>query len=89
MKYTYKVKNGFNVSEFLKLVKIDFVYSTNRTEDEYLLLNESAFGKFKKSDIEKQKDKMRIIILNNDTLQMDSYNIPEEELINGLMNMKG
>lgn len=89
MKYTYKVKNGFNVSEFLKLVNIDFVYSTNRTEDEYLLLNESAFGKFKKSDIEKQKDKMRIIILNNDTLQMDSYNIPEEELINGLMNMKG
>lgn len=89
MKYTYKVKNGFNVSEFLKLVKIDFVYSTNRTEQEYLLLNESAFGKFKKSDIENQKDKMRIIILNNDTLQMDSYNIPEEELINGLMNMKG
>lgn len=89
MKYTYKVKNGFNVSEFLKLVKIDFVYSTNRTEDEYLLLNESAFGKFRKSDIENQKDKMRIIILNNDTLQMDSYNIPEEELINGLMNMKG
>ena len=88
-KYNYKVNNVFNVSKFMTLINVDFIYSTNREENKYLLLNQQAFGEFDYVQIEKQKKTMRIIILNNDTLRMDSYNIPEEELIEALMNMGG
>ena len=88
-KYNYKVNNGFNVSKFMTLINVDFIYSTNREENKYLLLNQQAFGEFDYVQIEKQKKTMRIIILNNDTLRMDSYNIPEEELIEALMYMGG
>ena len=83
----YKVKNKFNVSKFITLVDIDFIYSKTKSNPEYLLLNQSAFGSFAVSTIEEQKKTMRIVIIHNDTMMMESYNIPEEEMINALMNM--
>ena len=82
----YKVKNKFNVSKFITLVDIDFIYSKTKSNPEYLLLNQAAFGSFAVSTVEEQKT-MRIVIIHNDTMMMESYNIPEEEMINALMNM--
>ena len=42
----YKVKNKFNVSKFITLVDIDFIYSKTKSNPEYLLLNQAAFGIF-------------------------------------------
>lgn len=83
----YKVKNKFNVSKFITLVDIDFIYSKTKSNPEYLLLNQVAFGSFAVSTVEDQKKTMRIVIIHNDTMMMESYNIPEEEMINALMNM--
>lgn len=83
----YKVKNKFNVSKFITLVDIDFIYSKIESDQTYLLLNQAAFGSFSVSTVEEQKKTMRIVIIHNDTMMMESYNIPEEEMINALMNM--
>ena len=83
----YKVKNKFNVSKFITLVDIDFIYSKTKSNPEYLLQNQAAFGSFAVSTVEEQKKTMRIVIIHNDTMMMESYNIPEEEMINALMNM--
>lgn len=84
----YKVQNGFSVSKLISLVDVDFIYSTNR-EGKYLLLNEPSFGDFKVSDIEVQKKNMKLIVINNDTLEMEVYNIPEEKMIDAFMNIGG
>ena len=83
----YKVQNKFNVSKFITLLDIDFIYSKTKSNQKYLLLNQAAFGSFAVSTVEEQKKTMRIVIIHNDTMMMESYNIPEEEMINALMNM--
>lgn len=83
----YKVQNKFNVSKFITLLDIDFIYSKTKSNPKYLLLNQAAFGSFAVSTVEEQKKTMRIVIIHNDTMMMESYNIPEEEMINALMNM--
>lgn len=87
-KLTYKVNDKFLVSKFLTLLPIDFIYSTDINEDKYLLLNQQMLGEFTNLDIDQQQRKgRRVVTLNNDTLEMISYNIPEDEMIDALMKM--
>lgn len=85
---TIKVNDGFKVSEFATQVDCDFIYSKKVGEDFCLLLNNEIFGKVTDDNIEKQKEaNMRIVIINNDTLMAEAFNISEEEIITGIMNM--
>lgn len=84
---TYKLNDGFNVTKFISLIDVDFIYSTEAGKDTYLLLNQNMFGEFSKLDINIQKKDKKVIIIHNDTLKMEAYNVPEEDLINAFMNM--
>ena len=86
-KHTYKLNDGFNVIKFMELVDVDFIYSTESGEDTYLLLHQDMLGVFTKATVDNQKQTKKVIIIHNDTLKMESYNIPEDELIYAFMNM--
>lgn len=83
----FKVNHGFEVKKFMLQVNVDFVYATNLQEDKFLLLNLETFGEFTKEDIEKQSKTMKLVTLNNDTLEMKAYNLEEQEIIDAFMKM--
>lgn len=85
--HTYKLNDGFNVTKFMMLVDVDFIYSAEMSRNTYLLLNQDMLGEFTKADVDNQKRSKKVIIIYNDTLKMEAYNVPEEELINAFMNM--
>ena len=85
--HTYKLNDGFNVTKFMMLVDVDFIYSAEMSRNTYLLLNQDMLGEFTKADVYNQKRSKKVIIIYNDTLKMEAYNVPEEELINAFMNM--
>lgn len=86
----YKLKNGFKVHEMMSLLgdKLDYVFSKSSNEDYYLLLDVKSIGKFNEETVKTLKETMGVIIINNDTLDMEAFNIEEEDMINALMNMK-
>ncbi|WP_461199424.1 hypothetical protein [Enterococcus sp. N249-2] len=86
-KQEYKLNDGFEVSKFMMLIDVDFIYSTKFGSSDYLLLNQQMFGTFEKSQIDNQKLTKKVIIIYNDTLRMESFNVPEEDLINAFMSM--
>lgn len=83
----FKLNDGFEVSKFMMMIDVDFIYSTEAKKNTYLILNQEIFGEFPKAQIDNQKRSKKVIIIHNDTLRMETYNIPEEELINAFMNM--
>ena len=87
MSDTYKLKDGFQVHKFLQLVNVSFVFSITDNSDEFLLLNLNEFGTFNKAKVDKLTEKNRVLIINNDTLEMTAYNIPEADMIPALMSM--
>lgn len=84
----YKLKNGFKVHELLQKIDIDYLFSKSESEDIYRLLNIEEFGTFNKSNVDKLKENGKsVIIINNDTLEMEVYNVDENELVYALMEM--
>ena len=76
--FTFKVKNGFKVHEFVQLAEVNYVFSKKRDDDFYLLLNIEEFGQLSEDDVQKMIDTdSRVILINNDTLDMYTYNISE------------
>lgn len=80
-----KLKDKFEVSKFMTLLPIDFLYS--EVNDRFLLLNQDMFGNIDRSIIDKQKEKSRIVVIDNERMVMEVYNIPEEEVSNAMMHM--
>lgn len=80
-----KLKDKFEVSKFMTLIDLDFIYSEQ--SNQFLLLNQDMWGKIDPAIINKQKGKNRIIVINNDTMILEYFNIPEEEINNALIQM--
>lgn len=85
----FRLKNGFNIGEFIGKSDLDFVFSIkNINPNQYLLLNQEAFGTFDEDTvngfIEAGK---KVAIINSNTLNMDVYNAPEEEMTSVIINM--
>lgn len=87
-KLSYRVNDGFVVSKLLQGVSMDFLYSTN-AKGEFLLLNQHAFGNFTWTSINKQiQSGKKVVVINNDTLMLDAYNIDEDTLVNFFLTME-
>lgn len=86
---TFQLKDGFLVHKFLLNMNgaVDLVFSTDKNEETYLLLNTQEFGTITKSEIEKLKANQKIAIINNDTLKMNTFNIKEEDILTALLGM--
>lgn len=81
----YKVKNGFKVHEFIQKVEVNYVFSKAKDEEFYRLLNIDEFGHLDEETVQGLTKKQRAIILHNDTLEMEVYNIPDEEVASALL----
>lgn len=90
MVYTFRIKNGFHVHEFLTLMndKVDYLFSKKENEDFYLLLNIDAVGQFDIETVEKMKEAMSVVVIKTDKMEMTTHNIDEMEVVNAIMNMK-
>ena len=82
---TVKVKDGFSVPKFMELLKLDFVYA--KIDGRHLLLNNEMFGDIAEDVITAQKANFRVAIIEDDTMSMEVYNIPEEEVLTALLEM--
>lgn len=84
------LKNKFAVHNFIKLMgnDLDYCFSTNREQDGYLLLNMSELGQLDDVAINKLKEGSAMVIINNDTMEMETFNIEEDVLIGALMQME-
>lgn len=87
MKKVWKLKNGFKVHEFLLLVDADYLFSKNADEDFYRLLNIAEFGKITEGNVEELIKTQKVLIINNDTLEMESHNIEESVMLSAFMEM--
>lgn len=83
----YKLKSGFKVHELLLKINVDYLFSKNDSEDFYRLLNIEEFGHLSEDNVNKLKRSKSVVIINNDTLQMEVFNIDEDELLQALMEM--
>ncbi|MBS4462269.1 hypothetical protein JXA27_06820 [Aerococcaceae bacterium zg-B36] len=83
----FKAKDGFDVSKFLTLIEVDFVYSYNPLENKYLLLNQEIFGEMEEDFINQQKETNKIIIININNLNCEAYNVSDAELADALVKM--
>lgn len=84
----FQVQDGFKIHEFLLKVEADYLFSKNKEDSFYKLLNTAEFGKINKADIDKLIETgSKVIVINNDTLTMQAYNIDEDVLMTSLLGM--
>lgn len=83
----YKLKNGFKVHELLQKINVDYLFSKSNDENFYRLLNIDEFGHTDEESLNMLKKNKSIIIINNDTLDMEAFNVDESELLQALMEM--
>lgn len=83
----YKLKNGFKVHEFLLKVDADYLFSKSKDEDFYRLLNIDELGHIEESQVEKLMKMKRVIVINNDTMEMTAYNIEDSVLVSAMMEL--
>ncbi|HFI0463230.1 TPA: hypothetical protein ACGO1T_001825 [Streptococcus suis] len=84
---TFRLNSGFPVSEFMKNIQIDFLYSYSNVTKEYKLLNNDAFGTIESSVVRDLKKSRRVVVIEIPNNLMKAYNIPEDELIEAFTNM--
>lgn len=88
MEYELKIQNNFSVGSFMKHVKTDFIFSYDRDNDEYKLMNDATVGLFQESDVNKLASAgRRVIVITPKTLAMKVYNIDKSEVTDAIMNM--
>lgn len=82
----FKIGTKFSVSDFMKMVDMDFLYNYDEDQDKYFMLNDQIYGEVDKSIVEKQKMTNKVVVINTNALKLYSYNINEDELVNAMMN---
>lgn len=82
----FKIGTKFSVSDFMKMVDMDFLYNYDEDQDKYFMLNDQIYGEVDKSIVEKQKKTNKVVVINTKALKLYSYNINEDELVNAMMN---
>lgn len=84
-----KLKTPFKVHEFIKLMgnDLDYCFSTSNETEGFLLLNLSELGELDAEGINKLKAGSALVIINNDTMEMETFNIDEDVLMTALMTM--
>lgn len=82
----FKIGTKFSVSDFMKMVDMDFLYNYDEDQDKYFMLNDQIYGEVDKSIVEKQKMTNKVVVINTKALKLYSYNINEDELVNAMMN---
>lgn len=88
MEYELKIQNNFSVGFFMKHVKTDFIFSYDRDNDEYKLMNDATVGLFQESDVNKLASAgRRVIVITPKTLAMKVYNIDKIEVTDAIMKM--
>lgn len=88
MEYELKIQNNFSVGSFMRHVKTDFIFSYDRDNDEYKLMNDATVGLFQESDVNKLASAgRRVIVITPKTLAMKVYNIDKSEVTDAIMNM--
>lgn len=83
----YKLKNGFKVHEFLQKINVDYLFAKNNDEDFYRLLNIAEFGEVSEDSFDKLKKDNKVVVINNDTLNMETFNIDEGKIVQVFMEM--
>lgn len=82
----YALPNNFPVGNLLVNIDLDYVLSTNNAEEEYLLLNDNMLGNFNKESVMKLiESNKRVIVINNESMKLQSYNVEEEEMNNAFL----
>ena len=82
-----KLRNGFPVSELIKKIELDFVFSTDLSSNNYLLLNVAEFGTFSESDVISLLHNNKVAVIDNDKMELKAFNVDETELIMAMMEI--
>lgn len=84
---TLKLKNNFPVSDLISKVDIDFIFATVKGMTDYRLLNVSEFGITSQTDVEAFIQTRKVVIIDNETMQLKSFNINEDELLQAMLEI--
>lgn len=84
---TLKLKNNFPVTELMMKIEIDFIFATVKGMTDYRLLNVAEFGVTSQTDVEVFIQSRRVVIIDNDTMQLKSFNINEDELLQAMLEI--
>lgn len=83
----YKLKNGFKVHELLLKVDADYLFSKSEDDDFYRLLNIDVLGHIESEHVDKLMETEKVIVINNDTMEMTAHNIDDTVMMSALMEM--
>lgn len=83
----YKLKNDFKVHELLLKIEVDYLFSKSLNEDFYRLLNIDELGHINEASFKALTRAKKVILINNDTLEMEVFNIDENKLVQAFMEM--
>jgi len=89
--FTFKLKNGFLVHDFLNKLKgeCDFLFSKSDGDEKYVLLNITEFGVIDEEEVKAFiANGKKILIINTTHKRMDVYNINEEMVNTALLEMR-
>ena len=64
MEYELKIQNNFSVGSFMRHVETDFIFSYDKDNDEYKLMNDATVGLFQESDVNKLVSAGRKVIVS-------------------------
>lgn len=79
-----RLKNNFDVGNFMSKTNLDYVYSIQE-DDSCLLLNVDIFGQMPLSEVLKLAENKRLAIISTDYMEMLVFNVEEREVINSLL----
>lgn len=82
LKNSYKLKNNFLIHDFILKCGAGYLFSTQNNENFYRLLNVDTFGHINEEGVMSLAENgNKVVVVNNDTLWMDVYNIEEDVLL--------
>lgn len=79
-----RLKNNFDVGNFMSKANLDYLYSIQE-DDSCLLLNVDIFGQMPLSEVLKLAENKRLAIISTDYMEMLVFNVEEREVINSLL----
>lgn len=78
-----RLKNKFNVGDFMVKANLDFVYSIEQ-DDICHLLNQNILGDINLSEVLKLCENSRVAIIASDYMEMIVFNVENDELIEAI-----
>lgn len=79
-----RLKNNFDVGNFMSKANLDYLYSIQE-DDSCLLLNVDIFGQMPLGEVLKLAENKRLAIISTDYMEMLVFNVEEREVINSLL----